>query len=283
MRHPILGTLRKDLVLAFTILAFATVAIAAAQWTAHHKKDAAVLALGDDQGFGSKAEAADVQLGSASSPLFTSASPTASPALEPTGDLPVPHFTLASAAAPHDAAVHQGGGFVFGTSTSDTRAYSSSSAGAGGSGGSFGGGMSLGGAWGGVSGTAAAKTTATGTSKPAAAAAAAVKTKTTGGGPSSAAQSNAAETAQATAPAFTGGEPVHPGTGGELPDAPPHNGDGGHGNEPEPHNGGPGGPGGPGGGGPGGPGGPAPIPEPVTLLLVGIGGVAVYGMRRYLN
>jgi hypothetical protein len=264
MRHPILGTLRKDLVLAFTILAFATVAIAAAQWTAHHQKDAAVLALGDDQGFGSKAEAADVQLGSASSPLFTSASATASPALEPTGDLPVPHFTLASAAASHDTAVHQGGGFVFGSSAGDTRAHSTSGSGVGGGGGLFGGGMSMGGAWGGVSGTAAAKTSATGTSKPTVAAA--VKTRTTGGGPSSAAQSHASETAQATAPAFTGAEPVHPGTGGELPDA-PHNGGGGHGNEPEPH----------------GPGGPAPVPEPVTLLLVGIGAVAVYGLRRYLD
>src|SRR5687768_1973231 len=136
MRHPMMGTLRRDLVLAVTLVAVATAALAAAaHWSAPPK--AAATIAGSDQKIGTSKTPGDIQLGTVVSPLFTEARRMTVAETPFDGDVALPAAaaegieTASYHAAGAGADAGGGNAFAFGSS----RPRASSSGGSGGFGG----------------------------------------------------------------------------------------------------------------------------------------------------
>jgi hypothetical protein len=265
MRHPLLGTIRRELAVAVTLVAIGTGVLTAAHFRASPPGESPEL-LDYDSSIRKIAPSGDIQLRPSVAPLFAHSGTPATAQVQLNGnEIPVP----AVAAAPGATTLHrQWTGF-----TSVDHPGSSAPRRSGSSGGSsFSAsvsGMSMGGAWGGVSGSAAGgATTASGTPK---AVTSARKAATQSARAASVSSSHApsVKPAEAGSQAEAGpavAQPVfqqaqHPtvppaGHGPDLPDSTP---------------------------GPGGPGGPAPVPEPATLMLVGVAAVGLYALRRHLR
>jgi len=266
MNNPLWGT-RREVVLSVTLVAFASAAIAAAQWRTYGAAPAADPLVIEEEKvtFG---RGGDVHLGPAAAPLFTLEVGSPSDPVGTGGEIALPEAIFAGVGSGigHGSAYSAGGaGFTFGADVGNgSRPRRTSSGGGGGVGGGGGGFGFGGGAWGGVSGSAA-RPASTG-------AGAAVATRPFGSG----APKLARETFGSAGGAASAGRPgVSAGFSSSAPGieaaslgikvsgldsvAPP-----GLQGDPAPR-------------GPG----SAPTPEPVTLLLVGLGAAALYGARRH--
>jgi hypothetical protein len=277
MSNPLWGT-RREVIVSVTLVAFASAAIAAAQWRTRGAAPAADPLVMEDAK-GTLGRGGDVQLGPAAAPLFTLEVGSPSVPVGTGGEVGLPEgFFAGGGSGGHGSASYSAGGsagFRFGADVGNKARPRRSSSGGGGSG--VGGGFGFGGgggAWGGVSGSASTPAST------AASAGTAIKSATrasttvpapklgqqtfgstggtaSGNGGGSAAGSQAGYPSQAAGASFTfkvgepGLSPAAPGliAGDPAPDAK----------------------------GPG----SAPTPEPVTLLLVGLGAAALYGARRH--
>jgi hypothetical protein len=259
MNNPLWGT-RREVVLSVALVAFASAAIAAAQWRTHGAAPAAEPLIIEETKkiFG---RGGDVQLGAAAAPLFTAEVGSGTELVAAGGEI-----VLAGAIFGGDGNANYrsasysagGAGFTFGAGGSGSKPRRSSNGGGSGVGGGFGFGGG-GGAWGGVSGSAARSTTA-----PASPRAAAVRAE------KAPAPKLGRQASNSGAPSvgFSSSAPG-PDTGAPLGLTP-----NGNPNVVVPVSGLVGDP------APRGPG-SAPTPEPMTLLLVGIGAAALYGARRH--
>ena len=259
MNNPLWGT-RREVVLSLTLVAFASAAIAAAQWRTYGAAPAADPLVIEEEKvtFG---RGGDLQLGPAAAPLFTLEVGSPSDPVGSGGEIALPGAIFAGVGSGNgygSASYSAGAGFTFGADVgSGSKPRRSSSGSGSGVGGGGGGGFGFGGgAWGGVSGSAA-RPTSTGAS-------AAVAVRSSGNG----APKLARETFGSAGGGASAGKPGDsPGFSSSAPgieaaalgikvselqgDAAPRS--------------------------PG----SAPTPEPVTLLLVGLGAAALYGARRH--
>jgi hypothetical protein len=266
MNNPLWGT-RREVVLSVTLVAFASAAIAAAQWRTYGAAPAADPLVIEEKRvtFG---RGGDVHLGPAAAPLFTLEVGSSSDPVGTGGEVALPEAIFAGVGNGngYGSASYAGGtaGFTFGADVGHAaRPRRSSSGGGGGGVGGGGGGFGFGGgAWGGVSG-AAARPTSTG-------AGAAVAARPFGSGAPKLAREtfgSAGGAASAGSPGVSGSPGASAGFSSSAPGIEAASlgikvselqGD------PAPR-------------GPG----SAPTPEPVTLLLVGLGAAALYGARRH--
>ena len=269
MNNPLWGT-RREVILSLTLVAFASAAIAAAQWRTFGAAPAAdPLVIEEEKPtFG---RGGDLQIGPAAAPLFTLELGSPSAPVGTGGEVALPEAIFAGVGSGNGygsaARSASGSGFTFGADVGNgsrpRRSSSGGGSGVGGGGGGFGFG---GGAWGGVSGSAA-RPTSTGAS-----AAVAARPFGSSGAPKLARETfgSAAGAASAGRPGDSAGfsssapgieaaalgikvsglDSVAPAVGPKGDTAPR---------------------------GPG----SAPTPEPVTLLLVGLGAAALYGARRH--
>ena len=270
MNNPLWGT-RREVILSVTLVAFASAAIAAAQWRTYSAAPAADPLVIEEEKvtFG---RGGDLQLGPAAAPLFTLEVGSPSDPAGTGGEVALPEAIFAGVGRGigHGSASYSAGGagFTFGADVGNgsrpRRSSSGGGSGVGGGGGGFGFG---GGAWGGVSGSAA-RPTSTGAStavaaRPFGSGAPAPKlareTFGSAGGAASAGRPGDSAGFSSSAPGIeaaslgikvSGLDSVAPAAGPQGDPAPR---------------------------GPG----SAPTPEPVTLLLVGLGAAALYGARRH--
>jgi hypothetical protein len=258
MSNPLWGT-RREVVLSVGLVAFASAAIAAAQWRTHGATPAAdPLVIEETKGiFG---RGGDVQLRAAAAPLFTVEVGSGTDPVATGGDVLLPGaiFGGDGSANYRSASYAAGGsGFTFGAGGSGSKPRrSSNGGGSSGVGGGFGFGGG-GGGWGGVSGSAARSTTTPGSPRATAVRAEKAPAPKLGRQASNSGSPSAGFSSSAPGP-DTGaplGVTVNPTVvvpvSGLVGDPAPR--------------------------GPG----SAPTPEPVTLLLVGLGAAALYGARRH--
>jgi hypothetical protein len=272
-----LGTLRRSLALTGPLVAVATVAITAATWHAT-SRDAVTGAADVDRILGTESEPADIQLRSGASPFFTTTGALATVETGWHGDVAMPVAILAGGGA---GLAHRpwtgftgSGAPAFTPASGGSRPHNTASGGRSSFGNAISGMSMSGGGPGGASGTAGKGGAATASK---ASPASSPAQRAIGGAPSaqhgtsSPAHATATETAShdadvaaaapdtahaidpAAAPVFhDAAGPAAPVVGGAVhQQAGPH---------PS----------------------PASTPEPVTMVLVGIGAVALYRLRRYL-
>jgi hypothetical protein len=271
MRDLFRANLRRDLIAAGMLLAFATIAMAAAQWGTFLPGEPATLTGEKDVAFMGDV---DHRLPSASAdaprvPMFTTGgSPVADGALPADSVLPpLPEVAAASATTAGGLGTvapaenwHAPAGFGSGERSPFLRGASSSSSGVGSIAG-----MGGGGAWGGVSGTGTTKETiVAGASSRIVAAAPAARSNGgssngSSGGSRPAASSGPAFSAHAAAPVAAAA--FQHASGPPLGDPAPGVGAGNAHDTPS----------------------SAPTPEPLSFILVGVGLAGIYAVRKHLR